>query len=282
MQKTVVKWLLLALLLSYVVAMFVWARVQAANHICNGIDIVIEGSNQVSAVTPDGIREVLAGYPKPIQGQPLHSINTYDIAGYLHGINSFESVDCMITSQGNLRLKVTPMVPTIRVFDGAESYYVNKDGKTIAAIPGFHVDVPVVTGRFSPTLRPEIVMPLVRYMEADSLLKNLVSMIHVRDRSNIILIPRLKGHVINFGDTNRLDEKRRAIYTAYTKILPYKGWDAYDTISVKYRGQIVATRRDKTPRHPAVVVDETDMMEEASARAAIDSVRPAKMPREVN
>jgi hypothetical protein len=32
----------------------------------------------------------------------------------------------------------------------------------------------------------------------------------------------------------------------YSKVIPYKGWETYDTISVKFNGQIVATRRDKS------------------------------------
>lgn len=282
MWKAVIKWSLLCMLLAYVVVMFVWARAQAAEHTVKGIEIVIDGRSQVSSISPQSVREVLAGYPKPIVGEPRHTVNTLEIADYLRGINSFESVDCLITSLGNLRIKVTPMVPAIRVFDGASSYYVNKDGKRMAALPGFHVDVPVVTGRFGGGLRPEVALPVVRFVERDSLLSNLVSMIKVADASNILLVPRVKGHVINIGDSTRLPEKRRAIETAYRSILPYKGWDAYDTISVKFRGQIVATRRDKTPLHPVPVVDDTDMMEDASAMAAVDSVKPGVLPKQAN
>lgn len=32
----------------------------------------------------------------------------------------------------------------------------------------------------------------------------------------------------------------------YRKVMPYKGWEAYDTISLKFEGQVVATRRDKS------------------------------------
>ena len=282
MWKSIVKWSLLALLLAYVVAMFVWARAQAASHRVKGIEVVIEGDNKVSAVTPQGVIDVLQGYRKPIVGQPLHVINTYDIASYLRGINSFETVDCMVTSLGQLRVTITPMQPEIRVFDGADSYYVNKDGKTMAALPGFHVDVPVVSGSFNSKLRPEIVLPVVRFIKRDSLLSGMVKMIHVKDPYNIILVPRYTGHVINIGDTTRLPEKRRAIATAYNKILPYRGWNLYDTISVKYKGQIVATRRDKTPLHPVVEIDATDLMEEASAQAAIDSLAAPALPKQAN
>ena len=268
MWKTVVKWTLLGCLLAYVVVMFVWARAEAARHLCTGIEVVIDGNSRVASISRESVREVIDGYPGQIVGQPVHSINTYAIADYLRKFNNFETVDCMITTQGTLKVRVVPMVPAIRVFEADRSYYVNKDGKTMAAIPGFHVDVPVVTGKFTGNFRPQDVLPVVRFVARDSMLNNIVGMVKAVDRENILLVPRIKGHVINIGDTTRLAEKRRAIITAYHSILPYKGWETYDTISVKFRGQIVATRRDKTPLFPIPVVDEEEDGEEATLQAS--------------
>lgn len=259
------------MLIAYVVGMFVWSNAEASRHICKGIEVQIDGKNKVSYVTEQNVKDILKDYPKMIEGQPLPAVNTYDIAEYLRKFNSFETVECMITTKGNLKVKVTPMIPAIRVFDNSSvSYYVNKDGKTMAALPSFHVDVPVVSGRFNDKLKPDIVLPVVRFIEKDSLLSNVVGMIQVKGKEDIILIPRIKGHVINIGDTTRLQEKRNAILTAYRSILPYKGWETYDTISVKFRGQIVATRRDKTPLFPLPVIDDMDDGEEASLQASVD------------
>ena len=267
MWKTVVKWVLLCGLFAYVVAMFIWSRAEASRHKCTGIEVVIDGHSQVGSVTEQSVKDLVKEYPEMIVGQPIHSVNTHAIAEYLRNFNNFESVDCMITTQGHLKVKVTPMVPAIRVFDGSTSYYVNKDGKTMAALPGFHVDVPLVSGRFTNTFRPEGLLPVVNFLRRDSLLSNVVGMIVVRDPENIILVPRVKGHVINLGDTSRLAEKRKAILTAYRSILPYKGWETYDTISVKFKGQIVATRHDKTPLYPVAVVEDDQDAEEASLQA---------------
>lgn len=265
--KGVVKWVILCCLIAYVAGMFVWARVQAAHHVCTAIEVEIHGANQVSAITSQSVRDVLKDYPATIVGEPLPSINTFEIAEYLRKFNNFETVECMITTQGHLKVRVSPMIPAIRVFDGERSYYVNKDGKTMTALPAFHVDVPIVAGHFDEHFRPESVLPLINYISKDSLLNNLVGMVQANDIENLILVPRIRGHVINFGDTTRLDEKRDALLTAYRSIIPYKGWETYDTISVKYKGQIVATRRDKTPLFPIASLEEEEDSEEASLQA---------------
>lgn len=272
MWKATLKWAVLFILIAYIVAMFVWARAEAQRHVISNIEVSIDGQGKVASLSPQSVLEVLKNYPSPIIGRPVHSVNTLEIADYLRKFNNFETVDCMITTQGNLKVNVVPMVPALRVFDGDKSYYVNKDGKTMASLPGFHVDVPVVTGHFSKTLRPESILPVVRFIEQDSLLSNLVGMIEVKDARNILLVPRIKGHVINLGDVTRLPEKRQAIIAAYRKILPFKGWETYDTISVKFKGQIVATRRDKTPLFPVKVTDDDEDMEGKVLEAYTDSI----------
>lgn len=259
------------MLLVYVVAMFVWSHAEASRHKCTGIEVEIEGENRIGTISPESVKSVLNKYPKPIVGAPINTINTLDVADYLRKFNNFESVECLMTSQSKLMVKVVPMIPEIRVFDGDRSYYVNKDGKIINSTAKFFVDVPVVSGHFTKSFTPGHLLPVVRFIRDDKLLNELTAMIVANDKDNIILVPRIKGHVINLGDTTRLEEKKRAISTAYHKILPNKGWETYDTISVKFRGQIVATRRDKTILHQEVVVDEENDGEEASL-AGIESI----------
>ncbi len=94
-------------------------------------------------------------------------------------------------------------------------------------------------------------------------------MYEVNGPDDIILVPRITGHVINLGDTTRLAEKRRMLMTAYKNIIPYRGWNQYDTISVKFRGQIVATRRNKAPLYPIETFIEEEDPEEATLPAEV-------------
>lgn len=269
--KTPLKWTLLIMLIAYVGVMFAWARAEANRHQCKGIEIEIDGTGKVAYISDKSVLEVLRGYDGKIVGAPIHTINTLAIADYLRQFNNFESVDCILTTQGNLKVRVVPMMPALRVFDAGSGYYVNKDGKRMTALPGFHVDVPLVSGSFSDRFRPESLIPIVNFIEQDSLLKSLTGMIVANDPDNVIIVPRIKGHVINLGDGSRLPEKRNAIITAYKTILPYKGWDTYDTISVKFKGQIVATRRDKTPLFPIVDIEEAEDLEESALNTGVSA-----------
>lgn len=247
MKYTVLKWLLLILLMGYTVWVTIWANREADLHKCTGITVNVSGTDNTNILSSvkNGIIEEIAKYPDKIVGVPVHQVDTRKIENYLSRISNFESVNCMINSDNNLFIEARPLEPVMRVFDGSKSYYINKEGKRIEAKAEFFTDVPVVCGSFNKNFPARDVIPLIRYIGTEPKLANLVSMVVARDSHNLMLVPRIKGHVINFGDTSRLEEKTRNLFLFYRKVMPYKGWGEYDTISVKFRGQVVATRTDK-------------------------------------
>lgn len=245
MGRTIIKWLILTSLFAYITFATIWAHGEAKRHGCNGIEVTIVSGMIADTITGKGVMYELSRYPEQIIGRPIETINTLEIEHYLSSFSNFEDVNCVFHTDGKLGVTVTPMVPALRVFDNGKSYYINKDGKIIESNANFFVDVPIVTGSFTETFTPKDILPVSRFIMADKVLNKLVGMIEAKDPHNIILVPRIRGHVVNFGDTTCLEEKRRALLTMYRKVMPFKGWEEYDTISVKFKGQIVATRKQK-------------------------------------
>lgn len=262
MVKKILGWVILVVLVAYVVGAAIWAHAEAAKNSCKGIEIHIVEGHSTDSVTRKGIMAEINSYPEKIVGCQIPSIDTRKLEQHLKAYPQFEDVVCSFSTGGILNVKVTPMVPELRVFEDSTSYYINKDGKRMASKATFFVDVPVVSGKFNESFKPVDLLPVTRFIASDPMLKGLVGMVSANDIDNIILVPRIHGHVINFGDTNRLVEKRKALLAVYKKVLPYKGWEEYDTISVKFKGQVVATRRNKGNQLPQnVEFEETDMEE---------------------
>lgn len=274
MVKKILGWVILALLVAYVVFTAVWARAEAAKNSCRGIDVQIVQNHSIDSVSRRGVLNEIQKYPEKIVGAQIPSINTKKLEQYLKSYPQFEDVVCSFTTSGLLNVKVTPMVPEIRIFEDTLSYYINKDGKKMASKASFFVDVPVVSGKFNEKFSPKDVLPVTRFISSDPVLSHLVGMVNVDDGDNIILVPRIHGHVINFGDTNRLAEKRDALLALYRQVLPYKGWEEYDTISVKFKGQVVATRRNKGARNPQNVEYDNEDMEEATLPELLETPNP--------
>ncbi len=245
--KTAVKWGVLAALCAYCVVMGLWASSQAAALKCEQIRVEVVRGSAADSVAREGVIRELDKYPRPIIGRSAAQLDIAGIEAYLSRLNNLENVECAVASNGDLNVYIEPMRPEIRVFDSqGRSYYINKDGKRIDAKVEFFADVPVVYGDFTKEFPATAVLPVTRFISRDPQMSRLISAVEARDAHNILLVPRIRGHIINFGDTGRLERKRDALLTAYRRILPYKGWMTYDTISVKFKDQIVATRSDKT------------------------------------
>ena len=265
MIKLILKWLILLALLSYIAIASMWAIDYAEQQTLDDIVINIDKNSPTKFVTKEGVAQKLGKTADKIKHTPIAELNIEKLERQLSQDNSFENVECYITSDNKLQIDIVPMIPEIRVFspDG-KSYYINKDGKRIDTGNEFFMDVPVVTGNFDQKFPAKNILPVTRHIAADDYLKNLITMIEVKSATNILLYPCIKGQVINIGDTTELTKKFDNLTLFYRKVMNLKGWETYDTISVKFRNQIVATRRDKSKKIHSIEVDDSVNIDEQS------------------
>lgn len=275
-RQTLLKWVCLVALLVYVGWAAAWSMEKGASQLCEGIVVSVESNGPIAAgMSPSSVKSELGPLAKNYSRTPVSRINTDSLERRLAKVNNFEHVECYINSRGQLCLDVTPMVPVARIFTSSESYYINKDGKRIDARPEYYADVPVVYGNFTSSVPARMALPVVNYVASDSLLRSLVTMIVYKSPRNIMVVPRLKGHIVNIGDTTDLKDKFDNLLAVYRKVLPVKGWDYYDTISVKFAGQAVCTRRDKTlPDHGPGLEEYED---EAEVDIPLEDLAPASV-----
>ena len=117
-----------------------------------------------------------------------------------------------------------------------------------------------MVGHFTEELPPTRLLPLLHHIASHPELDALVSTVKQDRNGDIIIVPTIRGHVINFGDTTLVDNKFTRVREFYRQVMPVRGWETYDTIAVKWRGQIVATKRDKSlaPTSLAAIPEEFD------------------------
>lgn len=252
-------------LLGYVAFAFAFVHEENAKRICQGIDLRIEGNSLPDSVLRQGVSSQLAKYGRRLKGQPLESIDLSNIENYLGRFSNFESVECSFNPDSRLRITITPIKAEVRVFtDNGKSFYINRYGKRIDADAEFYIDVPVLIAPEKYERLIPSALSLIRYVGSDPDLSPLISAYKIDGPNDLMIIPRLQGHIVNFGDSTRLDEKKAALLAAYRNVLPSKGWNTYDTISVKFKSQIVATRRNKTISNHGALEDDGIDLEEAT------------------
>ena len=248
MLKKILKYLKYSLLVIAIVALgvgLVWANIQAGADKCRNVLIDIENADSVAFVTKGSVINMLNLAELNPEGKAVSQINTDKIEHMLNASEYIENAECVLMADNNMHIRITQLVPVIRVFSGQDSYYLNKNGKRMNASSRFHADVPIVSGNFARSADALMVYPIAEYVEQDKALNELITMYSVKDSNNIILVPCIYGHVINFGDNTNIENKFAKLKKFYREVMPEKGWLTYDTISLKWTHQIVASRRSK-------------------------------------
>ncbi len=113
------------------------------------------------------------------------------------------------------------MVPVARVFDtNRPSYYINVEGKSIGAELRYHIDVPVLVGTFDSVHPAHRLLPLLDRIASNPRIGAMVATVTQEPDGNIIIVPTIVGHVVNFGDTADVDDKFRRLRVHSTAMWP--------------------------------------------------------------
>ena len=85
--------------------------------------------------------------------------------------------------------------------------------------------------------------PRANIEQKNNFLKTQITQIYINDKSEFELIPLLGDQIILFGDISRLDEKLMYLETFYRQETKNLGWTQYKTINLKFKNQVVCTKK---------------------------------------
>lgn len=239
-----------ALVAIYLIGSFFWSEAAGRNAVCSGVVVNVQNANDsLKFITDRFILNEIKRLGFNPKGKRLSSVDTQSIEASLAKQYYLESASCYKCPDNRVQIDVVPVNPVMRVFDSVGgTYYINRSGKHVPASDGFHLDVPVVCGHFTKKFAPTALLPLIDYIKAHPEVDAFISAIDAKDANNVYIIPNVAGHVVNLGSIDRLDAKFGKLMRFYREVMPVKGWDVYDTISLKWHDQIVATKRNAAPR----------------------------------
>lgn len=249
-MKRLLKILAVVVLLAYLVMSVILWSDNDKNISCEHFYITVCDSTECDLVSSADIYNYLSNAGLLPQGKRCSEIDLRAIEQRVSRIDVLTDVKCYYESNGDVYLYVSQRRPFMRVMtDDGDDYYADRHGERIA-VDTMYIDcVPLVTGNLDYKISAIELIPLVEYISGHDFWRNQVAQIYVSGHNEIMLYPRVGEHVILLGDINNCEKKMDSVLALYKQVIPSVGWSAYDTISVKYKDQIVCTRRDKKYRH---------------------------------
>lgn len=196
--------------------------------------------------------------------QKIMDIDTDSIEKYLLELPSIASVNAFITIDGKLVVDVRQRHPILRVFSRNESYYIDRTGQLMALSNRHSAQVLVVNGHLREPFRKfrdidldhlqtddslasttmlDDLYRLATYIDSHPFWKAQIEQLYVNKDSEVELIPRVGSHTIVLGEVADIEAKFGKLMTFYRKGLENTGWNEYKVINLKYKNQVVCTKR---------------------------------------
>lgn len=233
--------------------------------VCTAMEIRVHGENGIAFIERSDVRElVFDKFGNPV-GKPLSSINMALLEKIINGNPYVAGAEVFSSVDGKLTIEVVQRNPVLRIINSSnESFYIDDEGVFMPVSDAYTANVVVANGTLSTALtdqRIRVFTPedaedtahhlnmaeklfvLNCYIGASAFWGAQVEQVHVTAEEEFELIPRLGNHAVLFGDITGMEEKFEKLFHFYKQGLSRAGWGEYRIVNVKYKDQVVCTKK---------------------------------------
>jgi len=261
--KKIALWVVFSIAL---VATMYFTNKQYKNRVMQFPEIVVVNEGNNAFLMDKDVAERLKYNNITLEGLQRKDINADLIESIVVKMQEVKSASVHLNLDDTWRIRVELRQPIARIFNKrGESFYLDKDGKTMPLSPLYSARILPFTGNISDeldffsvddiintdSLKTIKLLPQIYYLSEyvcnDPFLSALIAQVDVDQNGDFILTPIVGNQKIHFGSpySKRVVEERfRKLQVFYKDALPYTGWNTYESISLKYKNQVVCKKRD--------------------------------------
>ncbi len=233
---------------------------------CKRIIIQVNKEDENYFINKQDVFSILVRNGDSLIGRTTNSINVKRLEKMIADNKFVLNAEVYTDLAGVLYVKVNQRKPLVRVFTADHhSFYLDENGLKMPLSTNYAAKVLVANGMIeevyggiydsvkNPILKD--IYFLTQFIKNDPFWDAQIEQIFVEENMDLILIPRVGNHKIIFGSIDKKEDKFNNLMIFYKRALPKVGWEAYNTISVKFDGQIVCTRSGETISLPIAPID---------------------------
>ncbi len=227
---------------------------------CQTISVRIQDSLENRFVSGHDVYSlVLAAFPN-ILGSSMGEIHTGELEEMVRNYPFIKAAEAFKGTDGILFIQATQRKPVVRIADDkGGGFYIDSEGFTmplshyytarvlVANGPGTHeASMGIDLHEYRETRRYKTLWEiyiLASYIYFHEFWNVQIEQIHVDGSGDFELVPRVGAHSIVFGGQEDYKEKFEKLYALYEQGLKVEGWNTYKKINLKYKDQVVCTKR---------------------------------------
>lgn len=230
---------------------------------CKEVKIEINHDNSLPFIKDYEILNIVKLVYPEINNTEISDINLSIIKTSILSNPYVENANVSMDLNGIMHIKVKQKKPLVRVFNKkGESYYISHDKKLMPISSYGSERVVVASGEINTSYSNSIaikelfsadnsiensillkIYTTAMHISKNPFLKAQIDQIYITENREIELIPRVGDQLIILGDINDLETKFQNLEIMYQQGFQKVGWEKYSTINLKYRNQVVCTRK---------------------------------------
>lgn len=195
---------------------------------------------------------LLHAFGNTLEGTELASLEVERMERVLEEDPFVLDAEAYVGQSNTLHVRIRQREPVLRILDNrGGNYYLDKDAAKVPVSRNYTARVLVATGNIAPYSADfqqkkrnslKDVFYLANYLMADPVWSTFFQQIHVNNAGEYILVPLVGDQKVILGSTKNLEDKLNRLKVFYKEGMPYAGWRAYESINLKYSGQVVCKR----------------------------------------
>ena len=155
---------------------------------------------------------------------------------------SVQNANAFSDIRGNIKVEIKQRNPIVRVQTVNKSFYIDESGKKMPLSEVYTSRVLVITGNVNYYKIDELFL-MAKFITDSPFWKAQIMQMHLEENKEITLIPRVGYQQIVFGEPINIEEKFMKLKLFYEKGMSDKGWNNYSHINLKFKNQIVCTKK---------------------------------------
>lgn len=209
----------------------------------NGLNTAIDHENGNYFVSENLVKQAIAGN-NSLVNDALGNIDIRKVELKLLDNPFVKEANAYKTVGGDIYLKINQEEPVARIRTHKDEYYLTETLKSIPLSNHYSPKVMMIFGKVDTSDYVQI-KEFVAYINDDKLLKKHIIAVEKVKPNSFNLVVNEGDYEIEFGSLTDIDEKFNNLKLFYNQYLGKVGVNYYEKISLKYKDQIVATKRDK-------------------------------------
>ena len=243
--------ILLILAGAFVLAMLVIvANVSRSHSQVRGIEVAIHYGKTPELVRSQMVEDTIFSHYPQLMQRMVNSVDCHRVEAAARRVPFLENVSASVSVSGKVIVRADQRRPVARLYYGGRELYFDASGAVFPTSPLNECEVLVAGGDFTEPLRRDSLnsqmrslVRLAAWLDNNSDYRDLIDQIYVLRNGDVMMVPKVGDHVVELGASEDFDTKFANLLTFYRKGMPLAGWDTYSKISLKYRGQVVCTKK---------------------------------------